>query len=72
MVQNSRLESPQKSQLDQMAGVTRQRHLAHQFLTRARSRRRSPPWASRYLFGDETIHVRARIDLIDWHGISHS
>lgn len=71
MVQNSRLDSPQASQLDQMAGVSDTGTSLINSSPGATAAAATPTVGLRYLFGDETIHVRARIDLIDWHGISH-
>jgi hypothetical protein len=69
MVQNLKLESPQKSELDQMAGVTDSGTSLINSSPGAVAAAQ-PAVGLRYLFGDETIQVRARVDLIDWHGIS--
>jgi hypothetical protein len=69
MVQNSRLDSPKIQDLDTMAGTS----------TSGASLVNSSPGAVaasqstvgvQYLFGDETLHIRMRIDLIDWHGLA--
>jgi hypothetical protein len=68
-VQNSKLVSPSIGDLDKMAGTS---------AASASVINSSPGEVAatqstvgpQFLFGDETLHVRARIDLIDWHGIS--
>jgi hypothetical protein len=70
MVQNQRLESPKITDLATMAGVTdSSASLINSSPGEVAASQ--PTVGLKYLFGDETIHIRARIDLIDWHGISH-
>lgn len=70
VVQNSRLESPKIADLANMApppdnGASLVNSSPGEVAAA------QPTVGLKYLFGDETIHIRARIDLIDWHGISH-
>jgi hypothetical protein len=68
-VQNQKLESPKVSDLDRMAGVNTQTSLISSS-PGAVAQQSAPTIGIQYLFGDETLHVRMRVDLIDWHGIS--
>jgi hypothetical protein len=74
MVQNVKLESPTKTGLAQMVGS---RDLAPPTSiinsspgAVAAAAPAAPTVGLQYLFGDEALHVRMRIDLIDWHGIA--
>ncbi len=69
MVQNQKLESPKVTDLDRMAGVNNQTSLIASS-PGAVGRQSTPTIGIQYLFGDETLHVRMVIDLIDWHGIA--
>jgi len=68
-VQNSRLDSPKVSDLDHLAGVTDQPSVIGSS-PGAVAQQAAPGIGIQYLFGDETLHVRMMVDLIDWHGIS--
>jgi hypothetical protein len=69
MVQNQKLESPKVSDLDRMAGVTDQPSIIASS-PGAVAQQAGPSIGIQYLFGDETLHVRMMVDLIDWHGIA--
>jgi hypothetical protein len=68
-VQNARLDSPKVSDLDHMAGVTDQPSVIGSS-PGAVAQQAAPGIGIQYLFGDETLHVRLMVDLIDWHGLS--
>jgi hypothetical protein len=68
-VQNQRLDSPKVSDLDHMAGVSSQPSLIASS-PGAVAQQTAPTVGIQYLFGDETLHVRMMVDLIDWHGIA--
>ena len=72
MVQNSRLDSPQLQTLDTMAGPAASSGSASVVNSSpgAVAAAAPPTVGVQYLFGNETIHIRMRIDLIDWHGIA--
>jgi hypothetical protein len=71
MMQNQRLDSPKVQDLAQIAGVTDNSGTSLINSSPGAVAAAQPTVGLRYLFGDETIHIRARIDLVDWHGISH-
>jgi len=71
LIQNQRLDSPKVSDLDHMAGVTDQPSIIGSS-PGAVAQQSSPTIGIQYLFGDETLHVRMMVDLIDWHGMSAS
>ncbi len=68
-VQNQRLDSPKIADLDKMAGVNNQSSLIGSS-PGAVAQQAAPTVGIQYLFGDETLHVRMMVDLIDWHGIA--
>lgn len=73
MVQNSRIDSPKLADLDRLAGVTDQPVTTSPSLLTspgavAAAAPAPPTVGLQYLFGDETLHVRMTLDLIDWHG----
>lgn len=79
MVQNSKLESPKLADLDTLAGVNTQSPptASPSILTSPGAVAASAPAPTgnatiglQYLFGDETLHVRVQLDLVDWHGIA--
>jgi hypothetical protein len=74
MVQNSRLDSPKLRDLDRLAGVTDQPAASvinsAPGAVAAEAASATPTIGLQYLFGDETLHVRVLVDLIDWHGIA--
>jgi hypothetical protein len=74
MVQNVKLESPTKTGLAQMVG-SRDMAPTTSIINSspgavAAAAPAAPTVGLQYLFGDEALHVRMRIDLIDWHGIA--
>jgi hypothetical protein len=69
LIQNQRLDSPKVSDLDHMAGVTDQPSIIGSS-PGAVAQQSAPTIGIQYLFGDETLHVRMMVDLIDWHGMS--
>jgi hypothetical protein len=69
-VQNSRIESPKISDLDKMAGTS----AASTSVVNSSPGEVAATQSTvgpQFLFGDEVLHVRARIDMIEWHGISN-
>jgi hypothetical protein len=71
MVQNEKLDSPKKSELGGMAGVnTAETSIINSSPGAVAASQPTPTVGLQYLFGDEALHVRMRIDLIDWHGIA--
>jgi hypothetical protein len=74
MVQNERLDSPKTTDLPQMAGVNgdSQPSLINSSPGAVAATQPVPTVGLQYLFGDEALHVRMRIDLIDWHGIAQT
>jgi len=75
MVQNSRLDSPKLSDLDAMAGVSTQPAAGAPSILGspgavAAAAPPVPTVGLQYLFGDETLHVRLLLDLVDWHGVA--
>lgn len=70
-VQNQRLDSPKVSDLDRMAGINSQPSLIASS-PGAVAQQTAPTVGIQYLFGDETLHVRMMVDLIDWHGVAQS
>jgi hypothetical protein len=69
MVQNSKLESPKVADLDTMAGTTGGGNSLINSSPGAVAAAQ-PTVGVQYLFGDETLHIRMRVDLIDWHGVA--
>ena len=74
-VQNSKIESPKIRDIEKMSGVSADPNaglmsLVHSSPGEVGAKRPASPTGPQFLFGDETLHVRARIDLIDWHGAS--
>jgi hypothetical protein len=68
-VENSKIASPKIGDLDKMAGTS----ASSQSLINSSPGEVAATQSTvgpQFLFGDETLHVRARIDLIEWHGIS--
>jgi hypothetical protein len=78
MVQNSQLESPKVQSLDALAGVSPGAASNNTSLINsspgavAAAQSTAPTVGVQYLFGNETLHVRMRIDLIDWHGLANN
>jgi hypothetical protein len=81
MVQNQRLDSPKERDLDTIANAANSAagagsgpaSNATPVGSGAPATNAPPPALGlRYLFGDETVHIRARIDLVDWHGLAHA
>jgi hypothetical protein len=76
MVQNQKLESPRTSDLAQMAGVNNNEpsnnepSIVNSSPGAVAAAQPTSTVGLQYLFGDEALHVRMRIDLIDWHGIA--
>jgi hypothetical protein len=72
MVQNEKLDSPKTTDLPQMAGVNgdSQPSLINSSPGAVAATPPTPTVGLQYLFGDEALHVRMRIDLIDWHGVA--
>lgn len=70
MVQNQKLDSPKISDLATMAGTTADSTSLINSSPGQVAAQAAPTVGVQYLFGNETLHVRARIDLIDWHGIA--
>jgi hypothetical protein len=74
MVQNQRLDSPKEHDLDTIVAALNANANSAPVAGSSPGGAAPPapaPAGLRYLFGDETVHIRARIDLIDWHGIAH-
>jgi hypothetical protein len=71
MVQNQKLESPRTGNLAQMAGMTglQQPSIVDSSPGAVAAAQPNSTVGLQYLFGDEVLHVRMRIDLIDWHGM---
>jgi len=70
MVQNQKLESPTTGELAQMAGVNNNEpSIVNSSPGAVAAATPTSTVGLQYLFGDEALHVRMRIDLIDWHGI---
>jgi hypothetical protein len=77
MVQNSRLDSPRTTDLDTMAGTSSGNNSNNTSLINSSpgAVAAAAPTATvglQYLFGNETLHIRMRIDLIDWHGLANN
>jgi hypothetical protein len=72
MVQNSRLDSPKIGDLDSMAGTNNSAtpSLIGGGPGAVAASASTSTVGVQYLFGNETLHVRMNIDLIDWHGIA--
>jgi hypothetical protein len=74
MVQNQKLDSPKTTQLDQLVGNNNQPPTTSIINSSPGAVAAAPPPAPtvglQYLFGDEALHVRMRVDLIDWHGLA--
>jgi hypothetical protein len=68
-VENSRMDSPKISDLDKMAGTSASTTSVVNSSPGEVAATQSTV-GPQFLFGDEFIHVRARIDLIEWHGTS--
>ena len=71
LVQNSRLDSPKVADLDTMAGTNNNNGASVVNSSPGAAAAAQPTIGVQYLFGDETLHIRMRIDLIDWHGVAH-
>jgi hypothetical protein len=72
MVQNQKLESPRTSDLSTMAGINNNDlpSLVNSSPGAVAAAQPTSTVGLQYLFGDEVLHVRMRIDLIDWHGLA--
>jgi hypothetical protein len=70
LVQNSKLDSPKLQTLDTMAGTPNNGDAPVVNSSPGATAAAQPTVGVQYLFGDETLHIRMRIDLIDWHGIA--
>jgi len=73
MVQNQKLASPKTGDLPQMAGANSSDATSIINSSPGAVAATAPPTPTvglQYLFGDEALHVRLRVDLIDWHGIA--
>ena len=75
LVQNSRIDSPQQRDLDALAGVTDATPAAGPSILGSpgavgAATPATPTIGLQYLFGDETLHVRLMVDLVDWHGLA--
>jgi hypothetical protein len=68
-VQNQSLQSPKIADLDKMAGTSAASTSVIDSSPGQVAATQSTV-GPQFLFGDEILHVRARIDLIEWHGIS--
>jgi hypothetical protein len=66
-IENTNPDSPQVGDLDKLAGPPPQGVLDS---TPGAVSAQSKPRAPQFLFGNEIIHVKARIDLIEWKGIA--
>jgi len=72
MVQNEKLDSPKTTDLQQMAGMNSgdQPSIVNSSPGAVAASTPTATVGLQYLFGDEALHIRMRIDLIDWHGIA--
>jgi hypothetical protein len=73
LVQNSQLDSPKDpATLDTMAGpaATTSPDTSIVNSSPGAVAAAQPTVGVQYLFGDETLHIRMRIDLIEWHGVA--
>ncbi len=68
-VQNQSLQSPKIADLDKMAGSSAASTSVIDSSPGQVAATQSTV-GPQFLFGDEILHVRARIDMIEWHGIS--
>jgi hypothetical protein len=68
LVQNSKIVSPKVRDLDTMAGATDQTSMVNSSPGAVAAS--APTVGLQYLFGDETLHIRMVVDLIDWHGLA--
>jgi len=65
-VQNSKLTSPQLNDLDQMAGPSNSSSVSESTPGAVASAKSSI--GPQYLFGGEILHIKLRIDMIEWKG----
>jgi hypothetical protein len=72
LVQNSRLDSPNDpATLDTMAGPAAAAPDPSIINSSPGAVAAAQPTVGvQYLFGNETLHIRLRVDLIDWHGVA--
>jgi hypothetical protein len=69
VVQNERTDSPQVTDLDKLAGTNGTTDVTDSTPgSVATSKADLPP---QWLFGKELIHVKMRVDMIEWNGLAH-
>ena len=68
-IQNSRLTSPQISDLDRLAGPSNSASVADSSPGAVAANAKSVQ-GPQFLFGGETLHVKLRISMIEWKGVA--
>jgi hypothetical protein len=69
-IQNSKLTSPQISDLDKMAPPPPQSSSVTDFSPGAVAASAKSTQGPQFLFGGETLHIKLKIDMIEWKGVA--